>query len=51
MVEGFSNPTPLTNVYKQKAQLAQGLEQRASADAFKVLRDKAEIKDNRVKFF
>jgi peptidyl-prolyl cis-trans isomerase D len=51
VVDGFSNPAPLTNVYKQRVQMAQGLVQRASADAFKVLRDKAEIKDNRVKFF
>ncbi len=51
VVEGFNNPAPLTNVYKQKTQLMQALVQRASADSFKVLRDKAEIKDNRVKFF
>ncbi|MGB4401228.1 MAG: SurA N-terminal domain-containing protein [Daejeonella sp.] len=51
VVNGFSQPAPLTNVFKQKVQVAQGLIQRAPADAFKVLRDNAEIKDNRVKFF
>ena len=51
VVNGFSNPPPLTNVYKQKVQILQALAQRASSDAFKVLRDKADIKDNRVRFF
>ena len=51
VVDGFSNPPPLTNVYKQKVQILQALAQRASSDAFKVLRDKADIKDNRVRFF
>ncbi|MBC7744379.1 MAG: peptidylprolyl isomerase, partial [Flavobacterium sp.] len=50
-VEGFSNPAPLTNVYKQKVQISQALVQRATSDAFKVLRDKADIKDHRVRFF
>ncbi len=51
VVNGFSNPAPLTNAFKQKVQVSQGLAQRAPGEAFKVLRDKAEIKDNRVKFF
>lgn len=51
VVDGFSNPAPLTNTFKQKVQVAQTLIQRAPGEAFKVLRDKAEIKDNRVKFF
>jgi peptidyl-prolyl cis-trans isomerase D len=51
VVQGFSNPAPLTNVYKQKVQIAQALTQRATSDAFKVLREKADIKDNRVRFF
>ena len=50
-VSGFSNPAPLTNVYKQKVQISQNLAQRASAETFKVLREKAAIKDHRVKFF
>ncbi|MHB1176814.1 MAG: peptidylprolyl isomerase [Daejeonella sp.] len=51
VVNGFSTPAPLTNVFKQKVQVAQALLQRAPGEAFKVLRDKADIKDNRVKFF
>lgn len=51
VVNGFTNPAPLTNLFKQKVQVAQGIQQRAAGEAFKVLRDKSEIKDNRVKFF
>ncbi|MES3016304.1 MAG: SurA N-terminal domain-containing protein [Bacteroidota bacterium] len=51
VVNGFTSPAPLTNVFKQKVQVAQSLVQRAPGDAFKILRDKADIKDNRVKFF
>jgi peptidyl-prolyl cis-trans isomerase D len=51
VVNGFSNPAPLTNVFKQKVQVAQNIQQRAAGEAFKVLRDKSEIKDNRIKFF
>ncbi|MEJ7692821.1 SurA N-terminal domain-containing protein [Daejeonella sp.] len=51
VVNGFTNPAPLTNVFKQKVQVAQSLVQRAPGEAFKILRDKADIKDNRVKFF
>lgn len=51
VVNGFTNPAPLTNVFKQKVQVAQALIQRAPGETFKVLRDKADIKDNRVKFF
>ena len=51
VVENFTNPAPLTNAYKQKEQIAQGLTQRAGSETFKVLKDQAEIKDNRVKFF
>ena len=51
VVDGFSNPAPLTNAFKQKVQIAQNLVQRAPTEAFKVLRDKAQIKDHRVKFF
>ncbi|SKB66141.1 peptidyl-prolyl cis-trans isomerase D [Daejeonella lutea] len=51
VVNGFSSPAPLTNVFKQKVQVSQALVQRAPGEAFKVLRDKADIKDNRVKFF
>ncbi|MDB5013289.1 MAG: PpiC-type peptidyl-prolyl cis-trans isomerase, partial [Daejeonella sp.] len=51
VVDNFTNPAPLTNAYKQKEQIVQGLIQRAGSETFKVLKDKAEIKDNRVKFF
>ena len=51
VVEGFSKPAPLTNTYKQKLQMTESLVQRATTDAFKALRDKAEIKDYRVNFF
>jgi peptidyl-prolyl cis-trans isomerase D len=51
VVDGFSNPAPLANAFKQKMQIAQNLVQRAPTEAFKVLRDKAQIKDHRVKFF
>ncbi len=51
VVDGFTNPAPLTNVFKQKEQVLQGLEQRAPGEAFRVLRDKAKIEDNRVRFY
>ena len=51
VVNGFTNPAPLTNVFKQRVQVVQSLVQRAPGDAFKVLKDKSDIKDNRVKFF
>jgi peptidyl-prolyl cis-trans isomerase D len=51
VINGFSKPAPLTNVFKQKVQIAQALLQRAPGEAFKVLREKADIKDNRIKFF
>jgi peptidyl-prolyl cis-trans isomerase D len=50
-VNGFSNPPALTNVFKQKEQIAQVLSQRAQSEAYKALRDKAKITDNRVRFF
>ena len=50
-VNGFSNPPALTNTVRQKEQIAQSLIQRSQNEAFKVLRDKAKIKDNRARFF
>jgi peptidyl-prolyl cis-trans isomerase D len=50
-VTGFSNPPALTNTVRQKEQIAQSLDQRSQQEAFKVLRDKANIKDNRSRFF
>lgn len=51
VVNGFTNPAPLQNTYKQKQQIAQFLSQRGSSEAFKALKEKANIKDNRVRFF
>jgi len=50
-VTKFTNPAPLTNTVRQKQQISEGLAQRAAGEAFRVLRDKAKIKDNRVRFF
>jgi peptidyl-prolyl cis-trans isomerase D len=51
VVDGFNNPVPLANVFKQKEQIAQALTQRSTGEAFRVLREKSDIKDNRVKFY
>ncbi|WP_369410221.1 peptidylprolyl isomerase [Hufsiella ginkgonis] len=48
---GFNEPPALTNTYKQKEQMMQMLGQQVPNQAFKALTDKANIKDNRVKFF
>jgi len=50
-VNGFSPVAPLTNVFKQKQQVAQTLVNRSQGAAFKALRDKAQIKDYRGRFF
>jgi hypothetical protein len=41
----------LVNTFKQKQQIAQMLGQRGPNAAFTALRDLANIKDNRVRFF
>ncbi|WP_369410847.1 SurA N-terminal domain-containing protein [Desertivirga brevis] len=51
VVNSFSNPAPLTNTVNQKQQIAQSVKQRAQGQVFEVLRDKAEIKDNRIRFY
>lgn len=51
VVDGFTNAAPLANTFKQKQSMADGLGQRALGAAFQTLQDKADIKDNRVKFF
>jgi len=51
VVNGFSNSAPLLNPAKQKQQLVQYLYQRGGGAAFGVLRDQADVKDYRVKFF
>jgi len=50
-VNGFTNPAPLGNTYKQKETMREGIAQRALGAAFQALQDKSEIKDNRVKFY
>ena len=50
-VNGFTNPAPLTNIFKQKEQIMQSVSQRAQSQFFEVLKEKAEIKDNRLRFF
>jgi peptidyl-prolyl cis-trans isomerase D len=50
-VAGFSQPAPLTNIYKQKEAMMQAGGQRALGAAFQALQDKSKIKDNRVKFY
>jgi len=51
VVEGFTNPAPLANTYKQKETMMQGAGQRSLGAAFQALQDKSKIKDNRVKFY
>jgi peptidyl-prolyl cis-trans isomerase D len=50
-VNGFTNPAPLTNIFKQKEQIMQSVSQRAQSQFFEVLKEKADIKDNRLRFF
>jgi peptidyl-prolyl cis-trans isomerase D len=50
-VDGFSNPAPLANTYKQKETMMQATAQRSLGAAFQALQDKSKIKDNRVKFY
>jgi peptidyl-prolyl cis-trans isomerase D len=50
-VNGFTNPAPLGNTYKQKETMREGIAQRALGAAFQALQDKSDIKDNRVKFY
>ncbi|MES2454349.1 MAG: SurA N-terminal domain-containing protein [Bacteroidota bacterium] len=50
-VDGFTNPAPLANTYKQKEAMIQMIGQRSLGAAFQALQDKSSIKDNRVKFY
>ncbi len=50
-VNSISEPAPLTNTFTHKQQILQGLDQRAQGQVLQVLRDKADIKDNRLMFF
>lgn len=51
VVDGFTNPAPMANMFKQKQTMIEGIAQRSLGSAFQALQDKAEIKDNRVKFY
>jgi peptidyl-prolyl cis-trans isomerase D len=51
VVQGFTNPAPLANTFKQKETMMMTNNQRAVGNAFQVLQTKADIKDNRVKFY
>lgn len=50
-VQSFSKPAPLTNALRQRQQIEQTLQQRSSGEIFQALKDKASVKDNRVKFY
>jgi peptidyl-prolyl cis-trans isomerase D len=50
VVDGFTNPAPLTNVVREREQLSQALAQRANGQIFEALKDKAIVKDYRAKF-
>jgi peptidyl-prolyl cis-trans isomerase D len=50
VVDGFTNPAPLTNTVIQRQQIAQSIMQRAQTQVFEALKDKANVKDNRSKF-
>ncbi len=50
-VNGFTNPAPIGNTYKQKETMLQAVAQRSLGAAFQALQDKSDIKDNRVKFY
>ncbi len=50
-VEGFTNPAPMANTFKQKETMMLGVTQRSLGAAFQALQDKSDIKDNRVKFY
>ncbi len=51
VLNSFTNPPALTNAVREKEQLGQALLQRADSQMFEALRDKANVKDYRAKFF
>lgn len=51
VVDGFTNPAPLANTFKQKESMLMNISQRALGSAFQALQEKSDIKDNRVKFY
>jgi peptidyl-prolyl cis-trans isomerase D len=50
VVDGFTNPAPLTNAVRERQQIGQALLQRADAQIFDALKEKADVKDYRAKF-
>ncbi len=50
-VDSFNNPPALNNALKDRQQIAQAALQRLDTDVFNVLKDKANVKDYRAKFF
>ncbi|MNR35278.1 hypothetical protein D3C85_1531110 [compost metagenome] len=51
VVDGFTNPAPLANTFKQKESMLMNISQRSLGNAFQALQEKSDIKDNRVKFY
>ncbi|RZL15236.1 MAG: peptidylprolyl isomerase, partial [Pedobacter sp.] len=51
VVNGFAAAPPLANTFKQKQTMLEGVAQRSLNGTFQALQDKADIKDNRVKFY
>jgi len=51
VVDSFNNPPPMNNGLKERQQIAQTMLQRIDTDVFNVLKDKANVKDYRAKFF
>nr|WP_255486985.1 peptidylprolyl isomerase [Mucilaginibacter sp. SP1R1]MBB6151287.1 peptidyl-prolyl cis-trans isomerase D [Mucilaginibacter sp. SP1R1] len=49
VVDGFTNPAPLTNDVRQKQQITQTLLQRSEGQILDALKDNANVKDNRAK--
>ncbi len=51
VVDSFNNPPAVNNAMKDRQQIAQALLQRVDTDVFNVLKEKANVKDYRAKFF
>jgi peptidyl-prolyl cis-trans isomerase D len=49
-LNSFINPAPLANLVRVRHQLCQAMLQRADSQIFEALKDKANVKDYRVKF-
>ncbi len=51
VVDSFNNPPAMNNALKDRQQIAQAMLQRIDTDVFNVLKEKADVKDYRAKFF